>query len=579
MHTAFPGRPRTPLWANRRLIPLLAIFFASVLAGVAACGPLVGAPGEPPEPTPAPQNPWVSVSPLETQVHNSDLPPLYAPSEMGRPDPFASHTSQVSYDPSDRWLDDFAAGFAALDCEGDGDIDILFTSGDGLHSLWLGAGDGSFLETTDADIQFPGDFTSGAAPADADGDGDTDILLLNQHSPNRLLINDGSCHFEDHAAELGLHGSYRSVHGTWADLNADGRLDLYVSNWATALGEDQPGVLSDVQPDQLWIQQANGTFEDVSTTLPSDNLEAMGMLSTFIDWDGDGDLDMFQINDRGDLLVPNRAYRNEGNDSGGAPLFTDITEVIGFGFANDGMGIAFSDVDGDGDIDMFETGSVEELFLNIDGDLVASAQASGVNANEPWRLSWGGTFFDVDGDGDEDLTFVESFFLDAGLDQPELAEGSLWLFQNRFDEDLGMVEVPAEGPLAERGVWRAQTTVDVNGDGWDDMIANRVLSPPTLYLNNPHPDHRMLQVRLKGTLSNTEGRGAIVRLQTPVGEQLRFPGASPPFACGGPTWMSFGLGQAESAGPLEIRWPSGVVQTIEVVPAGHIIVVTEPPED
>jgi hypothetical protein len=142
-----------------------------------------------------------------------------------------------------------------------------------------------------------------------------------------------------------------------------------------------------------------------------------------------------------------------------------------------------------------------------------------------------------------------------------------------------MVEVPAEGPLAERGVWRAQTTVDVNGDGWDDMIANRVLSPPTLYLNNPHPDHRMLQVRLKGTLSNTEGRGAIVRLQTPVGEQLRFPGASPPFACGGPTWMSFGLGQAESAGPLEIRWPSGVVQTIEVVPAGHIIVVTEPPED
>jgi hypothetical protein len=185
----------------------------------------------------------------------------------------------------------------------------------------------------------------------------------------------------------------------------------------------------------------------------------------------------------------------------------------------------------------------------------------------------------MDGDGDEDLTFVESFFLDAGLDQPELGEGSIWLFENRFPEDLGFEEVPTEGGMTELGLWRAQTTVDVNGDGWDDMIANRVQNSPRLFLNNPSQSNNMLQVRLRGTRSNAEGRGAVVRLQTAAGAQLRFPGASPPFACGGPTWMSFGLGQAESAGPLEVRWPSGHVQTIESVPAGHLIVVTEPPED
>ena len=103
-----------------------------------------------------------------------------------------------------------------------------------------------------------------------------------------------------------------------------------------------------------------------------------------------------------------------------------------------------------------------------------------------------------------------------------------------------------------------------------------MLDSPVLYRNNPPAGRRTLQVRLHGTRSNSEGRGAVVRLSTEAGVQTRWPGAVEPYSIGTPTWMTFGLGEATDAGPLEIQWPSGEVQVIESLPAGFIAHVTEP---
>ena len=559
LHGAVPTKCR-----NRPLTFLLA------LSTLLACG---GPTTPPPDP---PDNPLIRVVPLRPAHHLTELPLFYSATEAGEEDAFTAHTTSVAYDPADRWLDDFSGGFAVFDCDGDEDPDILFSDGQGANSLWLNDGAGGFTESTSAGVAFPGEFSVSVSAADIDKDGDSDVFLMNQHVNNRLLINDGNCHFEDRTADYGLEDENRSLHATWVDLDRNGWLDLYLTNWGNARSEDQAGEPADVQPDRLWMQDSQGTFHEASEQLPSDNLAAFGMVTGFLDWDEDGDLDMFQTNDRGAFFIPNRLYRNDSTSAGGELLFTDVTEEIGFDLEFDGMGLAFGDIDGDGDVDIFNSGSMEGLFINHDGVFVESAIASGLNAGGSTILSWGGSFFDPDADGDPDLTYVDSFFLDDGIKHQDESMGLPWFFENRFDHGQGFVAGEFAGDFSTLGLWRTSLAIDMNGDGFEDILANRVLETPMLFRTNPPAARQVVQVRLHGTASNSEGRGATVRLHTGTGLQVRWPGAVDPYTVGGPTWMTFGLDEADSAGPLEILWPSGRTQLIKSVPAGHVVHVTEP---
>lgn len=512
------------------------------------------------------------VEPLASPEHIAGRPLLYHPPAYGE-ELGLDHITELVFSDQDRYLDDFTGGMAALDCDLDGDADLAFTSGDGENSLFLNDGTGHFTEKLDAGLSWPGDQTAGASVADIDKDGDPDLLLLNQFDPNRMLMNDGSCGFVDRAPELGLDDRHRSLFATWADLDGDGWLDLYLGNYGEpALPQGDPPV---PEPDRLFLSDGAGGFVDLSDQLPEALQTNLTMTTAFLDFDGDGDLDLFQTNDKGGLGVGNQLFRNDGVSLDGVHL-VDVAEEAGFDLVLDGMGLAFIDVDQDGDADVANTGDRDTVLVNHDGVFVDAGASLGIEDHGPGLLSWAVVPFDPNADGREDLFWVQSDFFDDGPEDPEQYGGPSLLYLNACMGDACLVRQVTPGLLGHLRTWRAVVAVDLNGDGLQDLVASEVSGKPLVFLTNPPDAATVIQVRLVGTACNTDGRHAVVSLDVDGVLHRRWPGAAESYPSGSPAWATFGLNGAEVAGPLEVVWPSGAVSFIDEVPAGHVITITEP---
>ena len=560
MLSTLASRQRNLVPAMPRSLPGPKSVFASLLLLSCSCGP----PGGGPDRTD------VELLPLRSPEHLADQPALFLLEDSGLIDTFP-----LAYSAEDRWLDDFSSGLAAFDCDVDGDIDLYFVNQAGPSRLYLNDGNAHFELAEVPELSLDGDHPAGASVADVDNDGDPDLLVLNHHQTNRMLVNLGDCRFEDRTEELGLTDTHRSTHGTWVDLNEDGWLDLLVSNWAGALPKGDSGPPPDPHPDRLFLSDGKGGFLDSSSTLPLDTQTNWGMVTGFFDLDGDGDLDMYQSNDRGQLFVPNRAYRNEGLSPEGTPEWTDTTTLWGLESAVAGMGFALSDVDLDGDLDLFHLANREDLYLNDGETFVESGLAWGLLDPDPLNIAWGGTFFDADADGDEDLWYVHSNFFNGPLQDLDGHAGPGRFFRSHATEG-GEFELEAlAGAAGERHLWRGQTAVDLDGDGLQELVHGVAAGAPLVLKVNPPDGAQVLEVVLRGRESNAEGRGAVVRAQVDGVWQLRWPGAVDPVLTGRPAVVSFGLGDASHVEVLEVRWPSGIVQRINDLPGGHRAVVTE----
>jgi len=477
----------------------------------------------------------------------------------------------LPHDPEDRWLDDFVGGAAFLDCDDDGDADLYLTTALGPNRLYRNDGD-IFTELDAPAADLDGVYSSGASTADYDRDGDADLFVTVQFEPNRLLRNDGDCTFSDATDDAGLADSYRSLHSYWVDIERDGDLDLYVANWGEGLPEGAGG-RPPAFPDQFWLNRGDGTFEERSDLLPPETAESFAMTGAFLDFDNDGDYDLFQVNDRGAQIVPNRLYRNDA-EPGGLPRFVDVSDQQGFNGEPDGMGLAVADFNLDRRADFFTTGNFEELLLRQGSHYVDAAVAMGLHNDA--RLTWGGVAADFDADGDEDLFYVDSSFFDGGFEETDAYRGEAYHYRNDLTGPSRFERRPLEGMLADLHHWRANAGVDVDGDGLPDLYLATVERTPLIALTNPPPGSGVVEVRLRGTLSNTEGRGAVV--EATVGDVVltRWPGAADPWSCGVPAWSHFGLGEATSIDQVVVRWPSGVVQQVNDVPAGVRLFVEEP---
>ena len=474
--------------------------------------------------------------------------------------------------PDDRWLDDFAGGAAILDCDGDLDADLYVTNQGGANHLYRNDR-GRFVELDAGQAGLSDAISAGASTADYDGDGDPDLYVTVQFESNRLLRNDGDCRFEDVTDEAGLSDPWRSIHSYWADIDRDGDLDLYVTNWAGARPEgDREAPVP--HPDQLWVNQGDGTFADRSDVLPEETARSFGMTGAFIDFDDDGDFDLFQVNDRGAHMVPNRMYRNDARP-GALPEFTEVTDQYGLNADPDGMGLLVADFDLDGQADFFTTGNFESLFLRRGSRYVDSALSLGFPFEGGALLSWGGVAADWDVDGDEDIFYVDSRFFDGGFEDTAPYRGEAFHYVNQWPDALQFERKELRAVLGGREHWRANTATDFDGDGIPDLYLGTVERAPILALADPPDRPRGIEVRLQGRTSNTEGRGAVVRMTVGDRVMTRWPGAATPFSCGTPTWMWFGV-DAEKADRIDILWPSGIEQTRFDVPAGVRIHLEEP---
>jgi hypothetical protein len=250
------------------------------------------------------------------------------------------------------------------------------------------------------------------------------------------------------------------------------------------------------------------------------------------------------------------------------------------GLDDNGMGSAFGDYDGDGDLDWYVTAITDpmgpaknRLYRNEGGrQFTEVAAALGVGRGG-W--GWGATFFDPDNDGDLELLATSGYYF-----SDHLAEGNyLWLNEGG---ELGP-DVAAAAGLATIAQGRGVLVLDHDRDGDLDVYLAQNLAQPALYENLTGNQHDFLRVRAVGTTSNRDGLGARVTVRVtedgPV--QLHEIGGSIAHYMGQPEKLAhFGLGFDPEAAPVaEVRvyWPaSGRHNVLTDVPRNSEVVVVEP---
>ena len=247
---------------------------------------------------------------------------------------------------------------AWADYDNDGDLDLYVgnetTKGfDAPCQLFRNEGDGTFADVAEEAGVENGRFTKGVTWGDYDGDRLPDLYVSNRKGPNRLYHNEGDGTFVDVAREARVRGPIRSFPAWFWDYDNDGHLDLYVATWfwevepvaAHYLGEEHGAELA-----RLYRGDGRGGFTDVAPLLGlTEPTVTMG--SNFGDLDLDGFLDFYLGTGYPGYegLMPNKMYWNRAGRA-----FADVTTAGGFGHLQKGHSVAFADLDGDGDTDVFE---------------------------------------------------------------------------------------------------------------------------------------------------------------------------------------------------------------------------------
>ncbi len=247
---------------------------------------------------------------------------------------------------------------AFADYDNDGDLDLYlgnehFDEMDAPCQLFQNQGDGTFLDVAEHAGVANRRFAKGTCFGDYDADGHPDLYVSNLGGPNRLYHNNGDGTFTDVAEEAGVTHPLWSFPAWFWDYDNDGHLDLFVTAYIARIEHHAASLLGiphQVEMARLYRGDGSGGFQeraaDLSLTRPT---APMG--SNFGDLDGDGYLDFYLGTGYPDYqeLTPNTMYLNQTGKK-----FVDVTTMGRFGHLQKGHGVAFADLDNDGDLDVFE---------------------------------------------------------------------------------------------------------------------------------------------------------------------------------------------------------------------------------
>lgn len=477
-------------------------------------------------------------------------------------------------------------GAVLRDLDGDGALDLFVSSGAGPKALYLNRGDGTFVERAeDASVSFPGDWTNGVSAADYDNDGDQDLYLLN-HGKNRLLRSRGDGTFEDVTDMAGVGDAGVGASASWADVDGDGYLDLFVANLAESF--DPYG---DIVPGRsvLYRNRGDGTFEDVSASLGlPDGSSYLGLM---FDADGDGAMDLLATQEFGTTVLANTLLRNPGK-SGGS--WVDISAEAGVAAPRSVMGAAVLDLEADGSPDVFLTNLWGEdpgrevllhsegpgRFADVAAEIGAYAAEARVGSDRPARtVSWGAAAIDVDNDGDDDLYTVygqmvpaRDFTLGGSAYPPARAGQPNALLRN----DGGAFTILSGTCAEEAGRGRGVVSGDVDGDGCEDIYVVNQGGPSRLLHNRCSGAGRSFEIILTGTRSNRDAVGARVTITAGGRTQVKYVVSGTSVHSAQPNRIHVGLGGAARAETVSVRWPRGATQVVHDLAAGQVHRLVEP---
>ena len=493
-------------------------------------------------------------------------------------------------------------GVAVLDFDNDRCTDVFFTNGAAIPSLrktgpkfsnrlFRNNCNMTFTDVTErAGLTGDGYSMAGAA-GDFDNDGLTDLFVAGVKG-NFLYRNLGNGRFGDATARSGIIGGGWAVSAGWFDHDNDGWLDLFVANYVVwdAATEPRCGT-PDRQyychpnayrglPNQLFHNNRDGTFTDVSQASGIGRHTGKGMGVSFADLDGDGFTDIFVANDS----VRGLLFRNQGNGK-----FEEIALEAGVALREDGhaiagMGADFRDLDNDGRPDLVVSGILNDSFLlfrNLGGrnGFEDYAQRTGLLMSTRQLTGWSLGMYDFDNDGWKDLFFALAHLMQLDRYLGRMAALPNRVFLNVDGKRLRDVSASAGPDFQSAAAHRGAAFADFDNDGRMDVVVSAVNGPAKLFHNISAGRSHWLGLRLRGVRSNRQGLGAVVRVRLADGRDLYNQATTAVgYASSSEPLVRFGLGVNRVAELVEIRWPSGSIQKLTNVAADRIVEVAEEAE-
>jgi hypothetical protein len=508
-------------------------------------------------------------------------------------------------------IDTVGSGVGLLDYDNDGWLDIYLVNGSTQDAeagksapphaaLFHNNHDGTFTDVAAKAGVTNDRWGFGVAIADYDNDGWPDLYVTN-FGKNRLYHNNHDGTFTDVTEKAGVTLGNWSTGATWGDYDGDGRLDLFVpgyvhydlaeppskkvasggSNFCQFRGvpvmcgpRGLPG-----EPDHLFHNNGDGTFTDVSekTGVSDRKTTYYGLASLFIDVDNDGKVDLLVADDS----TPNYLYLNKGGGT-----FEDASFASGYALNESGretasMGIAAGDMMHNGLIDLFNTTFSDDykpLYRNDGGGNFTdvSYQFRIAEPTVPF-LGWGASFYDYDNDGWLDLMFVNGHVYPQ-VDQMDW--GTSWKQRTiLFHNHAGKLElVPAvEGTaLAKLAVARGLAYGDLFNDGKIDAVINNLDGTPSLFRNVATGTNHWFGLKLVGgPKSPRDAVGATVYVTANGFRQRSDVTSGGSFASSPDQRLHFGIGAATTVEEIEVHWPSGLWEHVNIPGIDRIVTITE----
>jgi enediyne biosynthesis protein E4 len=468
-----------------------------------------------------------------------------------------------------------SAGVVAADFDQDGFADLYLPQLVGSGAVYWGNGDGTFEVGPADDAALGDELSTGASAADFDGDGDLDLAVMSLAALHILEL-DGRT-FTDVTAALGVVGG-PGWGGTpsWGDFDGDGDLDLYEGRQATAVRSNTD---VDAAPDAFWRNDGDG-FTDVIDQLPfPEGEDGLWLHGRFEDFDRDGDVDLFAVNDFGDVSTHSLLWENGGPDGDGW-AWTDRLEGSGVGPLTAPMGLAVRDFDGDGGLDLwFSDIGGAPIYRSVgdwdwvDVGLVWAPEAVHTEAD----ISWSVVDIDLDGDGQPGVLVTYGPLPCNKFGEPDCDYQQRDRFFDGVGDGVRFEEQPAVWPSVPDGNARGVGLADFNEDGVPDVLIGRVRQAPSVMLGRCTANARLVVRLSDGGSNNRFGVGAWVevRVGDVVQTQAMVAGGRGTFSGSDPA-LFFGLGLAEVVDSVTVHWPGGEEQIVETVCAGcELTVVRE----
>ena len=512
----------------------------------------------------------------------------------------ASHTSKKYL------IETMGSGVALFDYDNDGRLDIFVVNGAPLSDptqkgtvpqktgpkywdrLFHQKQDGTFEDVTEkAGVQGAG-YGMGVAVGDYDNDSYED-LYVTAYRGNKLYHNNGDGTFTDVTDKAGVGGSGWSTSAAWVDLDNDGLLDLVVLRYMQWdfddlwCGEHREGYRSYCTPDVfrpilplVYHNEGNGHFKEVAQKIGFGE-PGKGLGIAIADYDRDGHIDVFVANDS----MPEFLYHNKGDGTFENVALLAGVAVDGEGHAYAGMGADFSDYNNDGLPDLVVTDLANQMYAlyrnNGDGTFSYETYPSGIGRMTMTHSGWGIRFFDYDNDGWKDLLIAQGHDLDnIELTFPNLRYREPMLLARNTGKAFTDVSADAGSIFKQAWVARGLAVGDIDNDGRLDTVVTTNDGSLHILRNVTKNHNHWINLRLAGHRSNRDAIGAEVKLETAKGSQFATVTTAGSYLSASDKTVHFGLGGAALVKSIEIRWPSGLKQSLQQVRGDQTLVVDEP---